>query len=39
VFVNRHRNSPTERARRKIEAEKRRQRRTAKTTTELKLTA
>lgn len=35
----RHRNSPAERERRKIEAAKRRQRRTAKTTTELKLAA
>ena len=35
----RHRNSPTERARRKIEAAKRRQRRTAKMTAELKLAA
>jgi len=35
----RHRNSPAERERRKIEAAKRRQRRTAKTTTDLKLAA
>jgi transposase len=35
----RHRNSPAERARRKLEAEKRRHRRTAKTRTELKLAA
>ena len=35
----RHRHSPAERERRKIEADKRRQRRAAKTTTELKLAA
>ena len=35
----RHRNSPTERARRKLEADRRRQRRAAKTTAELKLAA
>jgi len=35
----RHRNSPAERERRKLEADKRRQRRAAKTTTELKLAA
>jgi hypothetical protein len=35
----RHRDSPAERARRKIEAATRRQRRTAKTTTKLKLAA
>jgi len=35
----RHRNSPAERARRKLEATKRRQRRAAKTTTKLKLAA
>ncbi len=35
----RYRNSPAERARRKLEAAQRRQRRTAKTTTELKLAA
>ena len=35
----RHRNSPAERARRKIEAARRRQRRTAKTDTDLKLDA
>jgi transposase len=35
----RHRNSPAERERRKIEAAKRRQRRAAKTTTQLKLAA
>ena len=35
----RHRNSPAERERRKIEAARRRQRRTAKTTSELKLAA
>ena len=35
----RHRNSPAERARRKLEATQRRQRRTAKTTTKLTLAA
>ena len=35
----RHRNTPAERARRKIEAAKRRQRRTGKTTIELTLAA
>ncbi len=35
----RHRNSPAERARRRIEADKRRHRRTAKTTSELKAAA
>ncbi len=35
----RHRNSPDERARRKLEAARRRERRTAETTTELKLAA
>ena len=34
-----HRNSPAERERRKIEAARRRQRRAAKTTTQLKLAA
>jgi ribosomal protein S21 len=35
----RHRNSPAERERRKIEAARRRERRAAKTTTDLKLAA
>ena len=35
----RHRNSPTERERRKLEAAKRRERRTAKTTSKLTLAA